>query len=166
VGAIIEEGLRVQKKNLTAKEREMVVAKALEQVGLDPSAAYRFPHEFSGGQRQRIAIARAMILNPKFLILDEVTSALDLSVQSQIVDLFCDLQKAHNLTYLFITHDLKLVQMLANRLLIMHNGHVVESGSTEEVLAQPKTAYTQKLFSAFYTGSEPSLDKKPFRSKA
>jgi microcin C transport system ATP-binding protein len=159
VGAIIEEGLRVQDKNLTSKEREMAVAQALEQVGLDPSVASRFPHEFSGGQRQRIAIARAMILNPKFIILDEVTSALDRSVQSQIVDLFYHLQKVHNLTYLFITHDLKLVQLLANRLLIMHNGRVVESGTPEEILAYPKTAYTQKLFSAFYSGNEPSLEK-------
>jgi microcin C transport system ATP-binding protein len=166
VGSIVEEGLRVQEKNLTLKERETAVACALEQVGLDPSVACRFPHEFSGGQRQRIAIARAMILNPRLIILDEVTSALDRSVQCQIVDLFCDLQSQHNLTYLFITHDLRLVHRLANRILIMQNGCVVESGTPDEILFQPKNEYTKKLFSAFNCKESTHHDRKILAFKA
>ena len=128
VAEIVEEGLLVQNKGLDYRERREVVARALADVGLDPAAMDRYPHEFSGGQRQRIAIARAMALEPQFVVLDEPTSALDMSVQAQIVDLLRDLQKRRKLAYMFISHDLKVVRALANHVLVMQNGKVVEEG--------------------------------------
>ena len=136
VADIIEEGLWVHQPQLSTAEREARVIAALRDVGLDPETRFRYPHEFSGGQRQRIAVARAIVLEPTFVVLDEPTSALDMLIQSQIVDLLRDLQKRHNLTYLFISHDLRVVSALASRLIVMRNGKVVEEGPAAELFAQ------------------------------
>jgi microcin C transport system ATP-binding protein len=156
VAGIVEEGLLVQDKGLSYEERRAVVATALSDVGLDPAAMDRYPHEFSGGQRQRIAIARAMVLNPSFVVLDEPTSALDMSVQAQIVDLLRDLQDKRGLAYLFISHDLKVVRALSHRVLVMQNGKVVEQGEGEAIFAAPQTEYTKALFAAAF-----NLDAHP-----
>ncbi len=148
VAEIVAEGLGVQQKNLSYARRREIVAQALADVGLDPAAMDRYPHEFSGGQRQRIAIARAMALDPKFVVLDEPTSALDMSVQAQIVDLLRGLHAKRKLGYLFISHDLKVVRALSHRLIVMQNGKVVEEGPAEEVFARPREAYTQALLAA------------------
>jgi microcin C transport system ATP-binding protein len=148
VAEIIEEGLLIQKPELTYEQRREEVAKALKEVGLDPTSLDRYPHEFSGGQRQRIAIARAMVLEPRFIMLDEPTSALDMSVQAQIVDLLRDLQKRRGLAYLFISHDLKVVRALCNYVIVMKNGRVVEEGPAEEVFMTPKADYTRALLAA------------------
>ncbi len=145
---IVEEGLLVQGKTLTLAERRRIVGEALSEVGLDPATMDRYPHEFSGGQRQRIAIARALALSPKFIMLDEPTSALDMSVQAQIVELLRGLQQKHNLAYLFISHDLKVVRALANEVIVMRNGELVERGATAEVFSAPKTDYTKALIAA------------------
>ena len=145
---IVEEGLTVQGRNLGYEQRREIVARALTEVGLDPSTMDRYPHEFSGGQRQRIAIARALALEPKFIMLDEPTSALDMSVQAQIVDLLRELQQKHGLAYLFISHDLKVVRALANEVIVMRNGVTVESGPTAEVFSNPKSEYTKALIAA------------------
>ncbi|MGH6735673.1 MAG: ABC transporter ATP-binding protein [Methyloceanibacter sp.] len=150
VGQIIEEGLNIQNPGLPRAEREARVARALKEVGLDPLARDRYPHEFSGGQRQRIAIARALVLEPKFLILDEPTSALDVSVQAQIVDLLRELQRRHKLAYLFISHDLKVVRALANSIIVLRHGKVVEQGTAQTVFAKPKTDYTKALLAAAF----------------
>jgi microcin C transport system ATP-binding protein len=150
VAEIVEEGLLVQKKGLTYLQRREVVARALHDVGLDPAAMDRYPHEFSGGQRQRIAIARAMALEPRFVMLDEPTSALDMSVQVQIVDLLRDLQKRRQLAYMFISHDLKVVRALANHVLVLQNGKVVEEGEAKRLFAAPQTDYTRALFAAAF----------------
>ena len=147
---IIEEGLLVHEKNKSEEERRELVARALIEVGLDSSAQDRYPHEFSGGQRQRIAIARALILKPRLLVLDEPTSALDMSVQAQIVDLLRDLQRRHQLTYLFISHDLKVVRALSNHVIVMKDGVIVESGTSEQIFEEPKTQYTRQLISAAF----------------
>jgi microcin C transport system ATP-binding protein len=148
VRQIVEEGLLVLDRTLSAQEREDRVAQALDEVGIDPQLMERYPHEFSGGQRQRIAIARAMALQPKFVVLDEPTSALDMSVQAQIVDLLRELQQRHSLAYLFISHDLKVVRALANDVLVMRDGVVVEQGPAQAVFEQPKTDYTKALIAA------------------
>jgi microcin C transport system ATP-binding protein len=148
VRQIVEEGLLVLDKGLTVEERENRVARALEEVGIDPAMMERYPHEFSGGQRQRIAIARAMALEPQFVVLDEPTSALDMSVQAQIVDLLRELQQRHGLAYLFISHDLKVVRALANEVLVMRDGVVVEQGPAEAVFEHPRTDYTKALIAA------------------
>jgi microcin C transport system ATP-binding protein len=150
VGQIIEEGLAIQNPRLGREERWARVGGALREVGLDPAFRDRYPHEFSGGQRQRIAIARALVLEPKFLILDEPTSALDVSVQAQIVDLLRDLQRRHKLAYLFISHDLKVVRALANSIIVLRNGKVVEQGTARTVFAKPKTDYTKALLAAAF----------------
>ncbi len=150
VGQIIEEGLQIQAPGLSQAERSTRVSRALKEVGLDPAFRDRYPHEFSGGQRQRIAIARALVLEPKFLILDEPTSALDVSVQAQIVDLLRDLQRRHKLAYLFISHDLKVVRALANSIIVLRYGKVVEQGSAQTVFAKPKTDYTKALLAAAF----------------
>ncbi|HEY5797907.1 MAG TPA: ABC transporter ATP-binding protein [Bosea sp. (in: a-proteobacteria)] len=148
VAEIVAEGLTVQARQQSYGQRREVVARALSDVGLDPSAMDRYPHEFSGGQRQRIAIARAMALDPKFVVLDEPTSALDMSVQVQIVELLRDLQARRRLGYLFISHDLKVVRAMAHRVLVMQNGKVVEEGPAEAIFSQPREAYTQALLAA------------------
>ena len=150
VGEIVAEGLKVHERQLSADERDTRVATALEEVGLDPATRWRYPHEFSGGQRQRIAIARAMVLKPRFVMLDEPTSALDMSVQAQVVDLLRDLQAKHELAYLFISHDLKVVKALANDVIVMRNGKVVESGPAAEIFADPQQEYTRALLAAAF----------------
>ncbi|MBB3311475.1 microcin C transport system ATP-binding protein [Rhizobium sp. BK196] len=150
VGDIVAEGLKVHERSLSAEERDQRVCWALEEVGLDPLTRWRFPHEFSGGQRQRIAIARAMVLKPRFVMLDEPTSALDMSVQAQVVDLLRDLQKKHDLAYLFISHDLKVVKALANDVIVMRFGKVVEQGPSAEIFQAPKDDYTKALMAAAF----------------
>ncbi|MCB1528417.1 MAG: ABC transporter ATP-binding protein [Hyphomicrobiaceae bacterium] len=148
IGQIIEEGLLIQKPQLSASERHERVGRALTEVGLEADSQDRYPHEFSGGQRQRIAIARAMVLEPRFVMLDEPTSALDMSVQAQIVDLLRDLQKRHDLAYLFISHDLKVVRALSNYVIVMRKGRVVEEGPAEQIFAAPRQDYTRELLAA------------------
>ena len=150
VGDIVGEGLKLHAANLSVRERDKRVAAALEEVGLDATTRNRYPHEFSGGQRQRIAVARAMVLEPEFVMLDEPTSALDMSVQAQVVDLLRELQRRRDLAYLFISHDLKVVRALANDILVMRNGVVVEQGHATEVFDNPKTDYTKALMAAAF----------------
>src|SRR5262252_7621646 len=150
VSDIIEEGLWVHHPKLTKEEREQKVIRALRDVGLDPATRFRYPHEFSGGQRQRIAVARAIVLEPTFIVLDEPTSALDMLIQAQIVDLLRDLQKRLNLTYLFISHDLRVVAALASRLIVMRHGKVVEEGPAKELFSRPQSDYTRALFAAAF----------------
>src|SRR5579863_10768685 len=150
VAEIISEGLQVHDPATPQHERDQHVMRALADVGLDPAMRFRFPHEFSGGQRQRIALARAIVLEPTFVVLDEPTSALDMLIQSQMVDLLRDLQKRHHLTYLFISHDLRVVAALASRLLVMRQGKVVEAGEAAELFKNPQTDYTRALFAAAF----------------
>jgi microcin C transport system ATP-binding protein len=150
VGQIVEEGLKVHEPEMSEKDREGRIVQALEEVGLDPDSRFRYPHEFSGGQRQRIAIARAMVLKPRFVVLDEPTSALDMSVQAQIVDLLRDLQRRHELAYLFISHDLRVVRALADDVIVMKDGQVVEQGPATDIFDRPKAAYTQALMKAAF----------------
>ena len=150
VTEIIEEGLKIHEPTLSAEDREDRVVAVLKEVGLDPETRHRYPHEFSGGQRQRIAIARAMVLKPKFVMLDEPTSALDMSVQAQVVDLLRDLQARHGLAYLFISHDLKVVRALANDVIVMRNGKIVEQGPSAQIFERPQTDYTRALISAAF----------------
>jgi ABC-type uncharacterized transport system, duplicated ATPase component len=150
VGEIIAEGLKVHERSLTFEERDARVCWALQEVGLDPETRWRYPHEFSGGQRQRIAIARAMVLKPRFVMLDEPTSALDMSVQAQVVDLLRDLQQRHDLAYLFISHDLRVVKALANDVIVMRHGKVVEQGPAAQIFSAPKEDYTRALMSAAF----------------
>ena len=145
---IIEEGLRIHEPHVGKDERRKRVADVLDEVGLEPEHMDRYPHEFSGGQRQRISIARAMVLKPRFVVLDEPTSALDMSVQAQIVDLLRDLQVAHDLGYLFVSHDLKVVRALANWLIVMRDGVIVEQGPARDVFTTPQSDYTRALFHA------------------
>ena len=147
---IIEEGLRVLNPDLDYDQRRARIGKALTDVGLDPATMDRYPHEFSGGQRQRIAIARAMVLEPKFVMLDEPTSALDMSVQAQIVDLLRDLQTKRKLSYLFISHDLRVVRALSSYVIVMRSGKVVEEGPTEQIFNAPQASYTKALLSAAF----------------
>jgi microcin C transport system ATP-binding protein len=150
VADIIEEGMRVHQPDMTANQREALVVQALKDVGLDPETRFRYPHEFSGGQRQRIAVARAIVLQPKFIVLDEPTSALDMLIQSQICELLRDLQKRRDLTYLFISHDLRVVAALASRLIVMRHGKVVEEGPAQQLFKNPKSDYTRALFAAAF----------------
>ncbi|RJT30891.1 ABC transporter ATP-binding protein [Mesorhizobium waimense] len=148
VGQVITEGLLVHEPNLSGKQRDQRAIEALREVGLDPNSRNRYPHEFSGGQRQRIAIARAMILKPNLVVLDEPTSALDRSVQKQIVELLRKLQADHGLSYLFISHDLAVVRAMADYIIVMKQGKIVEEGPTEEIFSNPQAAYTQTLMNA------------------
>jgi oligopeptide transport system ATP-binding protein len=148
VGQIVTEGLLVHEPSLSGRERDRRAVEALKEVGLDPSMRNRYPHEFSGGQRQRIAIARAMILKPKVVVLDEPTSALDRSVQKQIVELLRSLQKSHELSYLFISHDLAVVRAMADHIIVMKSGRIVEEGPTDEIFDHPRDDYTKALMAA------------------
>jgi microcin C transport system ATP-binding protein len=127
-----------------------LIETALQEVGLDPADRDRYPHEFSGGQRQRISIARALVLKPKLIVLDEPTSALDMSVQAQIVDLLRALQDAHNLAYLFISHDLKVVRAMADEVIVIKDGKVMEQGPAARIFDHPQTAYTKALMAAAF----------------
>lgn len=150
VGEIIGEGLRVHMPKLTALQRGEKVEAALREVGLDPASADRYPHEFSGGQRQRIAIARALVIEPDFLVLDEPTSALDISIQAQVIDLLRAVQQKRNLTYLFISHDLRVVKALAHSIVVMRHGKVVETGPAAAIFARPRDPYTRQLMAAAF----------------
>jgi microcin C transport system ATP-binding protein len=150
VGQIVEEGLKVHRIGRTADERRRLIREALAEVGLDPDALDRYPHEFSGGQRQRIAIARALVLKPHFVVLDEPTSALDMSVQAQVVDLLRELQERHRLAYLFISHDLRVVRALAHHVLVMKDGKIVEQGPAARVFEAPRHPYTRALMAAAF----------------
>jgi microcin C transport system ATP-binding protein len=150
VGEIIGEGLKIHRIGTTDEERETLIVEALNEVRLDPDTRHRYPHEFSGGQRQRIAIARALVLKPKFLVLDEPTSALDMSVQAQIVDLLRELQERHRLAYLFISHDLRVVRALADQVMVLKDGKIVERGSARQVFEAPRQPYTKALMAAAF----------------
>ena len=151
VQQIIEEGLKIHKIGSSVADRERIVSNSLTEVGLIPEDRHRYPHEFSGGQRQRIAIARAMVLKPDLLILDEPTSALDLSVQAQIINLLRTLQNQHQLTYIFISHDLRVIKSLANEVIVMKNGTIVEAGPTQSLFGTPRSEYTKSLINAAFS---------------
>src|SRR5262249_39014815 len=150
VGDIIAEGLSVHQPSLSEEQRDARVVKALTDVGLDPEWRFRYPHEFSCGQRQRISIARTALLEPNFVVLDEPTSALDMLFQAQMVDLLRDLQRKRDLTYMFISHDLRVVASLASHLIVMRHGKVVEEGPASELFKNPQSDYTRALFAAAF----------------
>ena len=148
VGEAVAEGIEIHRLAPTRAERAERVAALLEEVGLDASYARRYPHEFSGGQRQRIGIARALAVEPEFLVCDEPVSALDVSVQAQVINLLRDLQQRRGLAYLFIAHDLAVVRQIADRIAVMYLGRIVETGPAEALLSDPRHPYTQALLSA------------------
>lgn len=148
IGAIVSEALEIHFKSMSASDRKSRVADLLRQVGLKPEMINRYPHEFSGGQRQRIGIARALAVEPEFIVCDEPVSALDVSVQAQIVNLLQDLQEQLGIAYLFIAHDLAVVEHISDHVLVMHHGRIVESASAEEIYSDPKDDYTRKLLAA------------------
>ncbi|MGH6943518.1 MAG: ATP-binding cassette domain-containing protein, partial [Geminicoccaceae bacterium] len=150
IGQIVEEGLKLHRLGGDRRGRREMVARVLEEVGLDPASQDRYPHEFSGGQRQRVAIARAIVLEPSFVVLDEPTSALDMSVQAQIVDLLRDLQARHGLAYLFISHDLRVVRALSDDVIVMRDGKVMEQGPAQQIFDHPTHPYTQALMAAAF----------------
>ena len=147
---IVEEGLVVHFPDVSKEERRQQVAQVLKEVGMDPDTMDRYAHEFSGGQRQRVSIARALVLKPRLIVLDEPTSALDRTVQVQILELLSDLRERHGLTYIFISHDLKVVRSIADHVLVMREGKVVEHGDCDEVLENPKTDYARALVKAAF----------------
>ena len=153
IGTILAEPLEIHFPKMSASDRSVRVAELLKLVGLDPTHARRFPHEFSGGQRQRIGIARALAVEPEFIICDEPVSALDVSVQAQIVNLLMDLQEKFNLTYLFIAHDLAVVEHVSDQIAVLEHGKLVEEGSSEQITTQPTHPYTQRLLASI-----PSID--------
>ena len=148
VEQIVGEGLKIHFPQLGTEERRQRIVNILHEVGLEENMLWRYPHEFSGGQRQRIAIARAVVLNPKILMLDEPTSALDVSVQKQVLSLLHDLQQRHGISYLFITHDLRVIRAVSHRIMVMQKGKVVEQGETESVFDNPQQDYTRRLLHA------------------
>ena len=153
IGTILAEPLEIHFPRMSASDRSERVSELLRLVGLDPTHARRFPHEFSGGQRQRIGIARALAVEPEFIICDEPVSALDVSVQAQIVNLLMDLQEKFNLTYLFIAHDLAVVEHVSDQIAVLEHGKLVEEGSSEQITTQPTHPYTQRLLASI-----PSID--------
>ena len=148
VDYIISEGLMNIEMGISEQERKRRVEQAIADVGLLPEFSSRFPHEFSGGQRQRIGIARALIMNPEFIIADEPISALDVSVRAQVLNLLSDMQKKRQITYLFIAHDLSVMRFITDRIGVIHKGRIVEMGETEEVITHPIHPYTRALLSA------------------
>ncbi|WP_185266054.1 ABC transporter ATP-binding protein [Halopseudomonas xiamenensis] len=156
IAQIISEGLEIHRIG-TAEEREQMVIQAMQEVGLDPDSRHRYPHEFSGGQRQRVAIARALVLKPSLILLDEPTSALDRTVQGQVVELLRELQRKHNLSYLFISHDLAVVRALSHQLMVIRRGEIVEQGPAEQIFASPQHDYTRQLLEAAF--AHPVSDK-------
>ena len=145
IGDIITEGLSIKYKGITKEEKQNKLLEILNNIGLEPSVADKYPHEFSGGQRQRIALARALIIKPKVLILDEPTSALDVTIQVQIIELLRKLQNEFNLSYIFISHDMHAIKSLSQKIMVMKDGRVVESGTADEIFNNPKQPYTKKL---------------------
>ncbi|KQT60276.1 MULTISPECIES: ABC transporter ATP-binding protein [unclassified Aureimonas] len=154
VGGIITEGLAIHEPHLSRAERDRRAIRALEEVGLDPGSRNRYPHEFSGGQRQRVAIARALILKPRVIVLDEPTSALDRSVQGQVIDLLRKLQNEHGLSYIFISHDLSVIRAVADHVLVMKNGRIVEEGPTDAIFDSPREPYTKALIGAAWGAAD------------
>ena len=152
VGAAIQEPMNIHKIGASKKERQENAEQLMTKVGLDPSMLGRYPHEFSGGQRQRICIARALAVQPEFIVCDESVSALDVSVQAQILNLLLDLQEELNLAYIFISHDLAVVKFIADELAVMNEGHIVEMANATEIYKNPKDEYTKKLLSAIPKG--------------
>lgn len=148
VGDIIAEGLDIHKLYKTFNERNEIIAEILKKVGLSPAHAERYPQQFSGGQRQRVGIARALVMNPKLIIADECISALDVSIQAQVVNLMKDIQDETNCAYLFIAHDLSMVKYISDRIGVLHKGYLVETGLTQEIFSNPAHPYTQSLLSA------------------
>ena len=148
VGDIIGEGLDIHHRYVTAAERDDVISQMLSKVGLSPAHAERYPHQFSGGQRQRVGIARALVMNPKLIIADECISALDVSIQAQVVNLMKDIQESTGCAYLFIAHDLSMVKYISDRIGVLHLGYMVETGTTDEIFANPVHPYTKSLLSA------------------
>ncbi len=153
IGQIVEEGMQVHSIGRNRKERQEIVQETLLEVGLSADMLHRYPHEFSGGQRQRIAIARSIVLRPDFLILDEPTSALDMTIQKQVLELLKELQRKYNITYLFISHDLRTIRAIADQVAVMQNGRIVESGPADKLFKAPTHSYTRKLFDAALTGT-------------
>ena len=164
VGDAIMEPLLIHSVGKTTKQRRERVAELLERVGLSADAMNRYPHQFSGGQRQRICIARSLALNPKFIICDESVSALDVSVQAQVLNLLKELQDDFQLTYIFISHDLSVVKFMSDRILVMNRGQIVEQGTAENIYREPKEEYTQKLIASIPTGSAERVQKRQLRA--
>jgi microcin C transport system ATP-binding protein len=158
VRQIVGEGLPIHRPELSKAERAEEIVRILDEVGLGSAVLDRYPHEFSGGQRQRIAIARAMVLKPDLVVLDEPTSALDMSVQGQIIELLRELQARHGLTYVFISHDLKVVRALAHELLVMKGGKVIEHGPADAVFDDPREGYTRELILASLDLAAPAAE--------
>lgn len=148
VGDIISEGMEIHHRFANRQEREEKISEMLKKVGLSPEHAARYPHQFSGGQRQRVGIARALIMNPKLIIADECISALDVSIQAQVVNLMKDIQAETQCAYLFIAHDLSMVKYISDRIGVLHLGYMVESGTKEEIFSHPVHPYTKSLLSA------------------
>jgi len=151
IAEIVGEGLAVHEHERSPEARDGLVVEALREVGLDPASRFRYPHEFSGGQRQRVAIARALVLKPRLIVLDEPTSALDMSVQAQIVDLLRELQLRHKLAYIFISHDLRVIRALADEVLVMKEGKIVEQGAADSLFDRPRKDYTKALMAAAFS---------------
>ena len=160
IGNAIMEPMQVHGIYESEKDRKNKVQELLEKVSLDPTHFYRYPHEFSGGQRQRIGIARALALNPKFIICDESVSALDVSVQAQVLNLLNDLKKEFGLTYIFISHDLSVVKYMSDRMVVMQGGKIEEMGDADQIYNSPQTAYTKKLIDAVPEGKTEDIRKK------
>ena len=169
VGDIIGEGLDIHHRYSTTEEKRALVGEMLKKVGLSPAHAERYPHQFSGGQRQRVGIARALIMNPKLIIADECISALDVSIQAQVVNLMKDIQDETKCAYLFIAHDLSMVKYISDRIGVLHLGYMVETGTTEEIFANPIHPYTKSLLSAV-PHPNPEVEKRrksiPYDHKA
>ena len=158
IAEIVGEGLAVHESQRSPEERDTLVVEALHEVGLDPESRFRYPHEFSGGQRQRVAIARALVLKPKLIVLDEPTSALDMSVQAQIVDLLRELQQRYKLAYIFISHDLRVIRALADAVVVMKEGKIVEQGPADRLFDRPQQGYTKALMAAAFSLEAVGLD--------